>query len=112
MEQYKPNLGEIPAEDARRDAVHVAVAPVVASVRLRPGVRVGLNEAGEAELCSTEDCIGIVDPFLHDYVNQGQRFWLFLYPDTITNLRHVWEHPAFKARPPEVRPVRPVVEES
>jgi hypothetical protein len=45
-----------------------------------------------------------VDPFLADPVQPGQMFWLFLYPQTITGLRHVWEHLAFRARLPEGKP--------
>ena len=99
MEQYKPNLGEIPGEDARRDAVHIAVAPVVAGEMLLVGERVGLREDGKA-VQESEDAkaIGIVDPFLIESIGEGQRFWLFLFPGTITDLRHVWSHPAFKAR--------------
>jgi hypothetical protein len=95
---YVPNLGEAPADDARRDAVHVAVAPVVAAQCLRPGQHVGLGQDGRA----AEDAgpIGVVDPFLRAPVEEGQRFWLFLYPNTVTILRHVWTHPAFTARAP------------
>lgn len=35
-EQYAPNLGGIPGPDARRDAVHVAAAPVVGLFLKRP----------------------------------------------------------------------------
>ena len=84
--------------DRRRDAVHIAVAPVTAVARLVPGEHVGLVEEGNMELAGPcERNIGIVDPFLASEVEAGQRFWLFLYPDTITGLRHIWSHPAFKA---------------
>jgi hypothetical protein len=93
-----PNLGATPGEDARRDAVHVAVAPMVAAERLLPGQHVGLLEDGRAGVA--EELIGIVDPFLTEAVRPGQRFWLFLYPETITSLRHVWTHPAFTVKVP------------
>ncbi len=100
MEQYRPNLGEHPEHDARRDAVHIACAPVlVADHHLRPGQHVGLNENGEATQY-TNDMIGVGDPFLEDLAEKGTRVWLFLYPNTVTNLRHVWQHPAFKAKVP------------
>lgn len=91
-----PKLGSLVIDgDTRRDAVHVAVVPVTATVRMRPGLRVGLDEKGDAEIASTSDCVGIVDPYLTADVEPGQRFWLFLFPGTVTSLRHAWTHPAF-----------------
>src|SRR5262249_45454600 len=97
-EQKVPNLGEAPDEDARRDAVHIAVAPVVAAARLQPGQHVELRQDGRGQ--PGDKPVGIVDPFLTDSVLPGERFWLFLYPGTITSLRHVWTHPAFKVKVP------------
>ena len=94
-----PRLGQLIEDgDRRRDAIHIAVAPVTAADRLTPGQHVGLVEEGNLELVGPCDRpIGAVDPFLAAEVEPGQRFWLFLYPGTITSLRHVWTHPVFTA---------------
>lgn len=86
-------LGKIIETEQWRDAIHVAVAPVTAAEDLEPGERVGLNEAGGA--CKSAKAIGIVDPFLEYGPYSGQRFWLFLFPNTVTGMRHHWKHPAF-----------------
>jgi hypothetical protein len=101
---YVPNLGELCKADARRDAVHIAVAPVVAGECLNPSERVILNPEGKAftRHIGGPSPVGIVDPYLEDCVVAGETFWLFLFPGTITGLRHVWSHPAFKAKIPEV----------
>lgn len=94
-----PQLGQLITDgDRRRDAIHIAVAPVTAAQRLAPGQHVGLVQEGSAELVGPcDNPIGIVDPFLANEVEVGQRFWLFMYPNTVTSLRHLWTHPAFTA---------------
>lgn len=90
-------LGEILATEANRDAIHIAVAPVIANEKLMPGEHVAVNnDYAEA----SDKPIGIVDPFLKQPVKKGQRFYLFLYPGTITSLRHEWIHPAFNGPSP------------
>lgn len=103
MHQYTPNLGQLCDEQARRDAIHIAVAPVEAFSDLHPGDHVAIEQDGKAHLrCPSEgDKVGIVDPFLLAPVLKGERFWLFLYPGTVTSLRHVWTHPAFTIKVPQ-----------
>lgn len=88
-------LGTAPLDDtAKRDAIHLAVLPAIAGVLLRAGDHVTVAD-GSAYLTSVGKGIGIVDPFIQVLVKPGERFWLVMYPRTITSLRHVWSHPAF-----------------
>lgn len=89
-------LGQLIEGLGERDAVHVALAPVIAAQRLAPGQHVGLIQAHNTELVGVcSEPIGIVDPFLDHSVERGQRFYVMLYPNTVTGMRHQWEHPAF-----------------
>lgn len=95
-------LGKLAAGDAGRDAIHIAVAPVIAASVLAPGQHVGILEDGKASP-DVKPTIGIVDPYLKKAVAPGQRFYLCLYPNTITSLRHHWVHPAFKEEAPPAK---------
>lgn len=86
-------LGKLIDGVAFRDAIHVAVIPRNASEMLRPGQRVGL--IGDTEAGPSAECIGIVDPYLTDVVPKGRAFWLCILPNTVTGMRHHWEHPQF-----------------
>jgi hypothetical protein len=96
MSDTQSLIGKILETEQSRDAIHIAVAALVAAESLKPGDPVGLDEAGNAS--SDAAPIGIVDPFLAARVRKGQRFFLFLYPNTITSLRHNWSHPSFDAQ--------------
>ena len=89
----KLKLGQIITTEQFKDAIHVAVAPVTAGMPLLAGSHV-LLDAGVA-FQSNIKAIGVVDPFLKTSVFKGERFWLFLYPGSITSLRHDWSHPSF-----------------
>lgn len=93
-----PEIGQIIPGITARDAIHIAVAPVVAGEELEPGTHVAFDGDGEMVSYLTRT-IGIVDPFLRNPVEKGQKFRLFLYPGTVTNLRHEWDHPGFKHEP-------------
>lgn len=94
-------IGTIITENEKRDAIHLAVEPVVAAHKLRPGQDVGFLGDGTVGVC--DNIVGIVDPFLEAVVKKGERFWLVVYPRTITSLRHVWTHPAFVESPAEAK---------
>lgn len=88
-------VGILIGETAVRDAIHIAVAPVFSSETLHPGQHIGLIPGSTSEVGSLPKPIGIVDPFLGVEVKPGQKFWLFLYPQTVTGMKHHWRHPAF-----------------
>lgn len=87
-------LGTIITEAEARDAIHLAVEPVIAAHALRPGEHIGFVDTNR-RVGVSKNPVGIVDPFLGEAVQEGQRFWLIVYPRRITSLRHVWEHPDF-----------------
>jgi hypothetical protein len=89
-------LGTIIDDTQARDAIHLAVEPVIAAHLLQPGDDVGLLPDGSATTDGVK-LLGIVDPFLKEPVGEGERFWLVVYPRQITSLRHVWEHADFPA---------------
>ncbi len=98
----EPKLGQLAPESAGRDAIHVAVVPIVAGGKLLPGDAVRIEPDGRGVWAgdANDRGVGVADPFFHGTIWKGDRFWLVLYPGTITGLRHVWSHPAFETRIP------------
>lgn len=104
MKDAVATMGDILPDDVSgRDAVHVAVVSVTAAVHLSPGQDVGFVVYEENLVGPSDDPIGIVDPFIKNTVMSGDRFWLFLYPRTITGLTHSWTHPAFADESPKLK---------
>lgn len=90
-------LGELitePGAQNQRDAIHIAVVPIVASSGLDPGQHIGVLSDGTRS-SQHGPFVGIVDPFLKQTVHPGETFWAFLYQGQVTTLRHEWTHPAF-----------------
>ncbi len=103
------NLGHLITTPQNRDAIHVAVAPVEAAETLYPGQHVGLIAGSSTLVTGTIKVphLGIIDPYLTTKVMKGDRCWMFLYPQTVTGLRHDWTHPAFSptVTPPKTEKV-------
>lgn len=89
-------IGKVLGEAGDRDAIHIAVAPMIAAVTLKPGQHAGTD--GHGRIAASQPHIGIVDPFLTSPVRPGERCFLFLYPNTATGLRHVYTHPVLDAK--------------
>ncbi len=66
-------VGQLCKGNEKRDAIHVAMIPQVARKRLLRSEDV--------------DGLGIVDPFLQQPVEEGQSYWLWLKPGTVTGMR-------------------------
>lgn len=104
----EPVIGHVIDGEAHRDAIHVAICPVVANEKLAPGQDIGFVEGSRERVeavigpALAHRRLGIVDPFLRSLVFAEQRFYMFLMPRTITSLRHEWTHPAFEVANPTV----------
>lgn len=96
-------LGKLRDGSERRDAIHFAIAPVIAAEKLYAGEHVGVvnHSEGQIEVGSHHKPCGIIDPFLKEPIKKGDLCWLMLYPNTITGMRHEWEHPLFFGTEPE-----------
>ena len=97
-------LGKVLPESTRegkRDAIHIPVLTAKAGCTLFAG-QIAMYANGLAYSKDNPNTpknidvkeIGVVDPFLTEMVPQGKMFWVFLYPGTVTDLTHAWEHPA------------------
>lgn len=106
MKDALETLGTILEGEPGRDAIHLAVLAVEAHETLAPGNHVVAPD-GKAWRVIPGEGIGIVDPFLARPVHAGERFWLVLYPRTITSLRHVWSHPDLPDEPKPGAPIDP-----
>jgi hypothetical protein len=95
-------LGSIITGEHARDAIHIAVIPAVAGEMLRPGDHVSAPDK-DGVVLKSRNTVGIVDPFLKTVVTKGRKFWLCLYQNTVTGMRHHWSHPAFDENEPAVK---------
>lgn len=93
----KLGLGQIILGAAERNAIHVPITPIVAAEKLYPGQSVEINDGKAIHAGIGQAGVGIVDPFLRTPVFDGQGFWLFMLPGSVTDLRHEWSHPALES---------------
>lgn len=114
MSESNLGLGQLIYNNPKRDAIHLAVAPVIANEPLSPGQKIGFVTLGNFDLVGASESldhhhmrrsgakfcapVGIVDPFLEFTVEKGSKFWMLLLPNTVTSLRHEWTHPAFQVK--------------
>lgn len=93
-------VGKLVEGDPGRDAIHIAVVPMVSgsNMPLYPGSPVKFMDGDQTKVVYSpekDSRIGVVDPYLDRHVLVGERFWLFMYPATITSLKHRWVSPSF-----------------
>jgi hypothetical protein len=91
-------IGKRLAPTQQRDAVHIAVCPVRCTEHFLPGEHVGIKD-GKAikNRGGSVECVGILDPFMPHCMVGDEYVFVFLYPGSITSLRHEWTHPKIDA---------------
>jgi hypothetical protein len=80
-----------------RDAIHIATLIVVAGEPLLPNQDIGVDKDN---IATVKDPIGRVDPFLKDTIYKGDIFYMILYPNTVSGMKHHWKHPKLDVLPP------------
>lgn len=103
------NLNELPGPDAVRDAIHIAVIPLIAGEDIYEGkvkLQVGSKDVA-LRVRADEPAIGIVNPWhpakpgeYYSVVRKGERFYCLLNPGSVTGMRHHFKHPIFDEAPP------------
>ena len=83
MNGHDVRLGFFILPTSERDAVPIAIAPVVAGEKLSPGQHVGFVAVDTVGTATTP--IGIIDPFLLGDIAPGAHCWLLLYPNVGAN---------------------------
>lgn len=105
----QPAIGTLlnPGKLPNRDAIHVAILPIIAGARLHRGEPFRIKRGTKNIALSGEyngkystqnrnlsSAVGIIDPYLSTFaVQEGEACYGFMYPNTITGLHHHWEHP-------------------
>lgn len=93
------NIGQIlsDSENIQRDAIHIAVLPVTSKETIYGGMWLRFAFESTTQVLQADDespsIMGIADPFIKGPIGAGQRFYMFVLPNTITSLRHDWTHP-------------------
>lgn len=102
MSDIQTMLGKLIPEDAevQRDAIHIAVIPVLCNGwDFQPGQPITVRERGTyfeaVPMLPSRKPVAIIDPFLPAPVKSGTSCFAFVYPNTVTGMRHHWQHPAF-----------------
>jgi hypothetical protein len=98
----EPNLLTGPDFPQQRDAIHVAIIPVVAGENLDPGDKVVVTE-GKAYR-EKGDYDGVVNPFYIGTTHSGRLFWLMLKPNTVRDMKHHWVSDKFPIEKNDVTP--------
>lgn len=93
-------LGMIHFKEEKRDAIHLAVLPVVAGCQLAVGEPISIVDGvawpvGVMIKGVKAPYHGIVDPFLPRKPEAGESFWFVMAPRMVQSLRHVWSHNDF-----------------
>lgn len=85
------NLGTVLKEHLPKDAVHLATCTAVTAGWFTPGCRVGIKNGRVSPIYRPH--IGIIDPFIQEEsIPQDSIVIVMLYPKTVSEVRHVWDH--------------------